>query len=126
MNDRRLWHLVPEFLWSGISLAIYVGLIVPMIVMTLPNDDANTQFMKSLLPMFAFGVGEVSSGLVLGQIIDRKILSQRGVCVFILFLIIIETVLVCIFIAKWEYGTITYLMTFFWGFQDGTVNTHIQ
>jgi hypothetical protein len=41
-------------------------------------------------------------------------------------LIALETIVACIFIFRWEYGFITYLMAFLFGAQDGVVNTHIQ
>jgi len=75
LKDKRLWHFVPECFWSGISMAFFIGLLVPMIVQTLPNDDPNTQFMKSILTMVALGTGEMTASLSVGQIIDRKILS---------------------------------------------------
>ena len=41
VRDRRMWFVTPEFAWTGISLAIYIGLLVPMIVLTLPKEESN-------------------------------------------------------------------------------------
>jgi ABC-type transport system involved in cytochrome c biogenesis permease subunit len=38
----------------------------------------------------------------------------------------LQTILACIFIFRWEYGFLTYLLAFVWGLQDGAVNTHLQ
>lgn len=66
VRDHRIWFVTPQFAWSGISLAIYIGLLLPMIVLTLPNEDPNIKFMKSILPMVALGVGEVAASLTFG------------------------------------------------------------
>lgn len=41
VRDQRMRFVTPQFAWSGISLAIYIGLLLPMIVLTLPNEDPN-------------------------------------------------------------------------------------
>jgi MFS family permease len=57
--------------WTGISLAVYTGQLVPIIDDTIPGDDTNDKFMKSMFAMVALGIGEMVGGLFIGQIIDR-------------------------------------------------------
>jgi hypothetical protein len=39
MTSKRMMWALPEIAWTGISLAVYTGLLVPMIVDTIPNED---------------------------------------------------------------------------------------
>ena len=39
-SDKML-KIVPYIIWSGISLSIYTGLLIPIIVSTIPNDSEN-------------------------------------------------------------------------------------
>jgi hypothetical protein len=39
MTSERMRWVLPEIAWTGISLAVYTGLLVPMIVDTIPNDN---------------------------------------------------------------------------------------
>ena len=55
------------------SIAIYTGILVPMINLSLRDIPSyNTRFEKSMFAMVAFGVGEIVGGLLIGQIVDRK------------------------------------------------------
>jgi hypothetical protein len=47
-------------------VAVYTGLLVPMISGTLDGESDNDRFMKSMLTMTAFGVGEITGGLCIG------------------------------------------------------------
>ena len=47
------------------------GLLVPMIVKTIPNEDKNSKLMKSMISMATIGFGEIVGGPFIGQIIDR-------------------------------------------------------
>lgn len=94
--SKRMRPLIPQMLWTGISLAIYSGLLVPIIVATLPNESTNDQFEKSMFAMTAFGVGEVLGGLFIGQIIDR--FGNRVAAVCNICLITTQTIVVIVFL----------------------------
>jgi hypothetical protein len=64
-TKRMRWFL-PQLLWIGISIAIYSGLLVPIISLSLEGLDNNQQFEKSMMAMVAFGFGEIVGGLVIG------------------------------------------------------------
>ena len=58
--------LLPQMFWTGISLAVYTGMLVPMITDTLTGTDDNEQLMKSMFAMVSLGIGEMLGGLVIG------------------------------------------------------------
>jgi hypothetical protein len=53
-------------MWTGISIAAYAGLLVPIMSRTIPGDDDSEKFKQSMLAMVAFGVGEMVGGLFVG------------------------------------------------------------
>lgn len=60
------WFL-PQLLWIGMSIAIYTGILVPMINLSLRDVPTyNARFEKSMFAMVAFGVGEIVGGLLIG------------------------------------------------------------
>ena len=38
LRDRRMRRLLPQLCWTGISIAVYTGLLVPTIVDTIKGD----------------------------------------------------------------------------------------
>jgi hypothetical protein len=72
-------YVVPEIAWAGISLAIYTGLLTPMITEAVENTakrdgyeaSSNEQLMKSMYAMVCLGVGEIFASLTIGYIIDK-------------------------------------------------------
>jgi hypothetical protein len=40
MVSKRMAFLILELLWSGISIAVYTGLLVPIMSSTIPGDDS--------------------------------------------------------------------------------------
>jgi len=71
MISKRMRWVLPEIVWAGISLAIYTGLLVPMISNTLEGRDNTEKLMKSMYAMVCLGVGEIVGSLAIGQVIDR-------------------------------------------------------
>ena len=39
LTSPKMVKLLPYIVWTGISLSIYTGLLIPMIVETIPNDS---------------------------------------------------------------------------------------
>jgi hypothetical protein len=64
--SKRMRLFLPQLLWIGISIAIYSGLLVPIITISLEGQSSEKQFEKSMLAMVAFGVGEIFGGLLIG------------------------------------------------------------
>jgi len=73
--------------------------------------------------MVAFGAGEVAGGFIHGQIIDR-IGSKKTVFVNIL-IVIIMSISACTSIIILKFDAFSYLMCFFWGWNDGSLNTFL-
>ena len=66
-------------MWTGISISIYTGLLVPIIFdsMELENLTYNEKFKNSMLAMVSLGVGEIFGGIGMGLIVD-KVGSKRA------------------------------------------------
>eukprot|EP00347_Sterkiella_histriomuscorum_P005421 403356681 len=122
MFSKKMMILLPQVFWTGISLAVYTGLLVPIITDTIPGDDDNDKFMKSMFAMVALGVGEMVGGLFIGQIIDRY--GNRKAAVANVVLILIQTGITITYIVIYEYSWLAFLMTFAWGFADSANCTH--
>ena len=72
--------------------------------------------------MIFLGIGETISGLTMGRFIDK--FGSRWAC-YLNLLVLLATILVSIVNIKHaEYGYMSYITCFFWGFQDGIVATH--
>ena len=63
--------LLPQIFWTGISLAVYSGLLTPIIFNTMPDEDDNVKFQKSMFAMTALGIGEILGGIYTGFLIDK-------------------------------------------------------
>ncbi len=63
MFSKRMRVLLPQIFWTGISLAVYSGLLVPMLISQMGSDmegaGENEKFKRALICMVAFGVGEM-------------------------------------------------------------------
>lgn len=72
-----LW-LMPQVLWTGVSIAYYSGILVDQISDSIPRGlnesqaeyDARTAY-KATLAMIAFGVGEILGCFFIGFVVDR-------------------------------------------------------
>jgi MFS family permease len=122
--DKRMRWLLPEIFWTGISMSVYSGLLIPIIFSTLPDDDQNVQFQKAMFSMTSLGIGEILGGIYTGYIIDKfgnKVATYSNILT-----VIIQTVFALSYIAIGDYGWLAYVMTFTWGFSDNGVNTHLS
>jgi predicted MFS family arabinose efflux permease len=125
MVSKRMRPVLPEIAWTGISIAVYTGLIVPIIYDTLPDEDSDSyKFELSMLAMCSLGVGEIVGGIGMGIIVD-KIGSKKSVWVNVV-LIILQTILVAAFVYIDEYNALAYIMTFVWGLSDSSISIHLD
>lgn len=61
-KSKRMRRLMPQLLWTGISIAYYSSCLVPMITDTISEDKLE----RSIIAMCIFGLGEVFGGLIVG------------------------------------------------------------
>eukprot|EP00347_Sterkiella_histriomuscorum_P022843 403336943 len=109
--QKRMLLFLPENGWTGISISYYMD----------HNDQS--QFKKAMLAMVAFGVGEMIGGQIIGQVVDK--VSSKAACVVNLGIMIVMMAFTFAFLGVYEYGWLPFLMCFFWGLQDSSVNTHV-
>jgi MFS family permease len=116
--------LLPYITYSGISLSIYTGLLVPMVVTTIPNETENQQMMKSLFSMVTLGIGEIVGSLFMGQVIDK--LGNKYSSSLNVLAVTIQTLVTLLFLYRNKFSLMVFGMTFLWGFADAGVNTHLS
>lgn len=85
-TSRRFMYLIPQLLWTGVSIAYYSGNLVEMMSQTL-HGDSNYQFKWSMLAMVGFGVGEVLGGFFIGFIVDKYGSKVAILCNLLIILI---------------------------------------
>jgi MFS family permease len=123
-KDRRFMHLIPQFVWTGISIAYYSGLLVLMMQKAIGGDDKQYQFKMSMLAMVMLGVGEVTGCFFIGLIVDRFGSKTAILCNIVLITLMMSSTIA--FIIIFEFNWIVWLMCFLWGFTDSAVNTNTQ
>ena len=129
LGTPKMLRLVPQCLWTAISLSYMSGILVLEISCAIDNfgcgtlDPSGTNE-KAMLAMVALGVGEMLGGQLIGQIIDFK--GSKAACVANALLMVILTASTLTFLLRNEYNMAVFISTFMWGFQDSAVNTHSQ
>ncbi len=129
--------LILQICWTGVSISIYTGLIVPIVYSSIqyksPHDpdpipySSQEIFKKSMMVMIGLGVGEIIGGILMGVIVD--IIGAKKSSFINCGLILMQTVLVVAYIKLDDYDGYTwlaYLMTFAWGLQDSSVSIHLD
>lgn len=97
-------------------------MLVPIIVMTLPDDEENDQFMKSMFCLTVLGIGEIFGGFYIGYVIDHY--GNKAASISNIITVLIQTIAVLAYIVIDEYSWLAFAMCFAWGFQDNCINTH--
>lgn len=123
--------MMPLTVFTGISIAFWAGMISPIIVLQIESDPKydhknmteNQKFALSLEAMVAFGVAEVIGSYVHGYIAD-KFTSKRAT-LFLILTMILMTFATLYAIMSHQYGISSYMMTFFFGFQDAALNVQM-
>lgn len=64
--DKRMLYIAPQILWSGISLAIFTGLLPTMLSDSVKTKDTNEKMMKSMMAMVSLGFGEIVGSIGIG------------------------------------------------------------
>lgn len=72
--------------------------------------------------MIAFGMGAVISGLTYGQIIDK--IGSRQACHLNMAMIGVQGIVTILAIQSTGFSSLSILLCFLWGLQDGGVNIH--
>jgi hypothetical protein len=81
LKSGRMLYLMPLITWSAVSIAIFGGIFIPLMVRTMKNsveihpdlvDDTNKQNETALLAMTLLGAGEILGGTFIGVIRDKK------------------------------------------------------
>ena len=105
---------------TGVVLAVYSALLVPLISNTVNGDD-DKKLTKALYWMIIFGCGEVSGALIISRIID-KFGNRTGVITATL--VVVCTVAVTVYTHSRErYDVLWFLVALAWGLSDSQTNT---
>jgi predicted MFS family arabinose efflux permease len=75
-----------------------------------------------MMALVAFGLGEVIGGLMIGQVIDK--IGSRKTALVNIVTVILMTGVTIVYINIFKFNWLTFVMTFMWGIQDSSVNTH--
>ena len=86
------------------------------------NISDTQQLSKCLFALVWLGVGEAISGLLMGTIIDC--VGSKNACLANIAMLVITIIISLYQIVHDEYGIVSYISCFIWGFQDGIVGTH--
>jgi len=121
VSPKMVW-LAGVFYWSGASIAYFNGMLIP--IMDLQQLDTGRKEKErisyALLGMVAFGFGEVFGGFLHGMVIDK--LGSKRSCYVNTFFMCIMTATALISINNGKYNYLSYIMCFFWGWNDGVIN----
>lgn len=123
--SKKMRFLIPQLIWTGISISVYTGILIPIIYDTISEDfSENDKFKMSMLAMMTLGIGEILGGIGMGVLVD-KIGTRKSVWVNVLN-IVITTVVTAIYIKTNVYGFMAFVMAFFWGLSDSCVSIHLD
>ncbi|CDW82555.1 major facilitator superfamily protein [Stylonychia lemnae] len=122
--SKRMLTLIPQLLYGGIVVAITTGMLVPIIVKGLSEDytDEDKKSQISLLIMTGLGVGEITGALSIGFIIDK--LGSKMTCLINVGLCIASVIIALIVLNVKSTIPLSCVLTFFWGFHDGSLSSH--
>jgi MFS family permease len=77
-----------------------------------------------MLAMVSLGVGEIVGAIGMGMIVDK--IGSKKSCWVNIFLVILQTGAVLLFLYIDEYNWVAFLMTFLWGVQDSSISIHLD
>jgi MFS family permease len=123
-KNRRFMYLIPQFAWTGISIAYYSGILVVMMQEAIGGTDIQYQFKMSMLALVLFGVGEIVGCFFIGMVVD-KFGSKIATVVNLLNITAMIGVTIA-FIIQFEFNYLAWIMCFLWGVCDSAVNTNTQ
>jgi MFS family permease len=88
--NRRFMWILPQTVWTGISIAYFSGNLVEMLQGSIEGDEKE-KFKWSMLAMVFFGFGEIFGSFFIGYFIDKKS-SRYAAGVNVLIMIILATI----------------------------------
>lgn len=125
----KMMKLNMQLVFTGVSISYWSGIISPIVIFQLDNDpdydaemEENKKDQYALLTMISFGIGEVIGGFFMGWFLDRFNPKKGIITILIIIIVMIGITLWSIGIER--YNFITFMMSFAWGIQDGTINIH--
>lgn len=77
-----------------------------------------------MLAMVALGGGEIVGAIGMGIVVDK--IGTKKSCWINVFLVILQTGAVILYLLLNEYNWIAYLMAFLWGLQDSSISIHLD
>ena len=119
--SKKMMLLNPQLWWTGISIALYSGILTPIMIFQIENDPIlSPQYLttqqkesKALLGMIAFGSGEIWGALAMGLLVDK--FGSKKCIYFNLASIVLMVGVTINSIHMEKYNWNTFLMTFMWG-----------
>jgi fucose permease len=109
--------MIPQILWTGISISYWSGLFSPIMTFEIQNQENisdTQQLSKCLFALIWLGVGEAISGLLMGTIIDC--VGSKNACLANILMLIMTIIISIYQIVHDEYGIVSYISCFIWGF----------
>lgn len=123
-KDPRFLWILPQTLWTGISIAYFSGNLVEMLQDTIDSDDEQYKFGQSMQAMVLFGVGEVLGCFFIGYFVDK--VGSKFSVFFNIAIVVVMAAVTFVFLYVYKFNAWAWVMCFFWGFQDSAINTHTQ
>ena len=123
-TNRRFMYLIPQFFWTGISIAFYSGILVVMMQEAIGGEDVQYQFKMSMLALALFGVGEIIGCFYIGMIVDKFGSKVATICNLINITAMIGVTMA--FLIEFQFNYLVWIMCFLWGICDSSINTNTQ
>ncbi|CDW72896.1 major facilitator superfamily protein [Stylonychia lemnae] len=114
IKSKRMLPLIPQLIWVGISIAVYSGIFVIIIIDTQTKGDDQQKFSNSMLALVSLGAGEIAGSILSGWMIDKY--GNKKTVIMNIFLVFIQTCLMIAFLIEYKYSWLTFVLTFTWGF----------
>ena len=126
-------YVLPLIIWSGLSLAFYAGVFIPLMDRTMKdsldiNPDLDTEDKRSVAALFTIiflGVGEILGGILfIGPIRDK--FGNKIAYIVLMLETALAIAIVLVYNNNDKFNWMAYAMCFFWGFQDSGINCLIN
>jgi len=85
--SKKMRPLIPHLYWTGVSIAVYTGILLPIITDTLEDKETSYKFELSMLAMVSLGVGEIVGAIGMGMIVDK--IGSKKSCWVNIFLVVL-------------------------------------
>jgi predicted MFS family arabinose efflux permease len=75
-----------------------------------------------MFAMAVFGVGEVVGSGIIGYVVDKY--GSKKTCIYNVAVMTLMTIITIVFLIVGKFNWLCFAMTFMWGIQDSSTNTH--